>query len=113
MSKKILVTSTKRQDAYRKVFDSPDKSKVLEVIDFPHSYAGLRNLSNLIKLNDASHCGVTKIVSYEIIWCTGMDFFCELAVSSPEDLYCDDINADYARVIEFEGEKVLFVYSRS
>lgn len=111
MQTQKVIPSKERQDLYRNVFYNEIPLNVLALITFPESYNKDCTLSTLLKMNMVdSH--IDKVVSYEIIWCTGNEIFYEFDVSSPEDLNRDDINADYARIIDFEGKKVLFVYSK-
>lgn len=112
MKNKKIVYSEEKEDIYRKIATNPDPSTVISFMQFPRSFKGKLNLSNLLKINDAYDCDVKKVIAYEIIWCTGNEIVYEFDVNCPADLDREDIHADYAHVVMFEEQRVLFVYSR-
>ena len=85
--------------------------KVIFTIKYPSNYNGNRRLCDLYKTNQSKFVNVDKIIHYFCILCTGNDYIWEYSFENMEDLLKErEIFADYARIVEFNDEKILMIY---
>lgn len=85
--------------------------EIISTIKYPNNYDGNRRLCDLYKINQSIFVKVDKVVHYFCVLCTGNDYVWEYKVKDMNDLLmASDIFADYARIIDFNDEKILIIY---
>lgn len=71
-----------------------------------------RNIANMYLIAPQEFDGIEGVVSYEIIWCTGNEFYKYKEIAKPSELVSDLSVADCAGIIKFEGRKLLLIAER-
>ena len=113
---KEIKTSEERNSILIEMALTPDEKleekgyKKIAALLYPRDYDGERHLCDLYKVKKDEFVKVDKVVHYFCLWCTGDNYVWEYSIENMDELLNEkEMPADYARIIEYNNEKILVV----